>query len=73
VVVARSQQLQPTNPKNNLKQKFNPENKPQRKNPIGKATTTTNKKTEINSRKEKGYFTWNFYCQTKLRFNDVIR
>jgi hypothetical protein len=37
--------------KNNLKQKFATKSKPQRKNPIGKATTTK-KKTEINPRKE---------------------
>jgi hypothetical protein len=38
--VEDNQQLQPTTPKNSQKQKFNPKNKPQAKNPIGKPTTT---------------------------------
>jgi len=60
-------------PKKKLNQKLNPRSKSPGKNPIGKATTTTNKKTEINPRKEKENFSWSFYYQTKLRFNAVIR
>jgi len=37
-------------PKNNLTLKLNPKNKPHRKNPIEKATTTTKEKTSINQK-----------------------
>jgi hypothetical protein len=36
--------------KNNLKQKLTPKNKTHRKNPIGKATTTTKQKISINQK-----------------------